>query len=53
MVEYQDLASLDEDERIQQIGCQATLGNRVAFCVDSEPGQAKAKRYKEKLLNGD
>lgn len=49
--DYGGPEGLAEDERITQIGCRAMLGNKVGFFVDSQPpGQAKAKRYKEKLL---
>lgn len=46
--QYQDLANIPEDQRIEFIGEAAMAGNATAFCVDDEPG--KPERYIEKLL---
>ena len=50
---FVDLAGpngFEEDERITTIGRTVMLqGQRVAVTVDTEPGDAKAHRYRKKL----
>ncbi len=47
---YADIADFEEDSRIQIVGeTVMRSGKTVGVCVDKEPDDAKALRYRKKL----